>query len=43
MIGFHDKKFGLRCLREQGTVPDRYVRLVQDTYEDAITQVKTSV
>ena len=31
-----------RCLREQG-VPEKYVRLVKDTYEDARTQVKTSV
>ena len=29
-----------RCLREQG-VPERYVRLVKDTYEDARTQVTT--
>ena len=27
-----------RCLREQG-VPEKYVRLVKDTYEDARTQV----
>ena len=26
-----------RCLREQG-VPEKYVRLVKDTYEDARTQ-----
>ena len=31
-----------RCLREQD-VPEKYVRLVKDTYEDARTQVKTSV
>ena len=31
-----------RCLREQG-VPEKYVRLVKDTYEDARTQVKTSI
>ena len=31
-----------RCLREQG-VPEKCVRLVEDTYEDARTQVKTSV
>ena len=31
-----------RCLREQG-VPEKSVRLVEDTYEDARTQVKTSV
>ena len=31
-----------RCLREQG-VPGNYVRLVKDTYEDARTQIKTSV
>ena len=31
-----------RCLREQG-VPEKYVRLVKDTYEDAQTQVKTSI
>ena len=29
-----------RCLREQG-VPEKYVRLMKDTYEDARTQVKT--
>ena len=31
-----------RCLREQG-VPEKYVRLVKDTYEDGRTQVKTSI
>ena len=31
-----------RCLREQG-VPEKYVRLVKDTYEDARTQVNTSI
>ena len=31
----------LRCLREQG-VPEKYVRLMKDTYEDARTQVETS-
>ena len=31
-----------RCLREQG-VPEKYVRLVKDTYEDTRTQVKTSI
>ena len=31
-----------RCLREQG-VPEKYVRLMKDTYEDARTQVKTSI
>ena len=31
-----------RCLREQG-VPEKCVRLVKDTYEDARTQVKTSI
>ena len=31
-----------RCLREQG-IPENYVRLVKDTYEDARTQVKTSI
>ena len=31
-----------RCLREQGA-PEKYVRLVKDTYEDAQTQVKTSI
>lgn len=31
-----------RCMREQG-VPEKYVRLVKDTYEDARTQVKSSV
>ena len=31
-----------RCLREQG-VPEKYVRLMKDTYEDAQTQVKTSI
>ena len=30
------------CLREQG-VPEKYVRLLKDTYEDARTQVKTSI
>ena len=30
------------CLMEQG-VPEKYVRLVKDTYEDARTQVKTSI
>ena len=30
-----------RCLRERG-VPEKYVRLVKDTYEDARTQVNTS-
>ena len=32
----------LMCLREQG-VPEKYVRLVKDTYEDARTEVKTSI
>ena len=32
----------LMCLREQG-VPEKYVRLVKDTCEDARTQVKTSI
>ena len=31
-----------RCLREQG-VPEKYVHLVKDAYEDAGTQVKTSI
>ena len=31
-----------RCLREQG-VPEKFVRLVKDTYEDARTQVETSI
>ena len=31
-----------RCLREQG-VPEKYVRLAKDTYEDARTQVNTSI
>ena len=31
-----------RCLREQG-VPEKYVRIVIDTYADARTQVKTSI
>ena len=31
-----------RCLREQG-VDEKNVRLVKDTYEDARTQVKTSI
>ena len=31
-----------RWLREQG-VPEKYVRLVKDTYEDARTQVRTSI
>ena len=31
-----------RCLREQ-SVPEKYVRLVKYTYEDARTQVKTSI
>ena len=31
-----------RCLAEQG-VPEKYVRLVKDTYEDARTQVNTSI
>ena len=31
-----------RCLSEQG-VPEKYVRLVKDTNEDARTQVKTSI
>ena len=31
-----------RCLREQG-VPENDVRLVKNTYEDARTQVKTSI
>ena len=31
-----------RCLREQG-VPEKYVHLVKDTYEDAHKQVKTSI
>ena len=30
------------CLREQG-VPEKYVRLVKDTYEDARTQVNTGI
>ena len=30
------------CLREQG-VPEKCVRLVKDAYEDAGTQVKTSI
>ena len=32
----------LGCLREQGA-PEKYVRLLKDTYEDAQTQVKTSI
>ena len=32
----------LGCSREQG-VPEKYVRLVKDTYEDARTQVKISI
>ena len=31
-----------RCLREQD-MSDKYVRLVKDTYDDARTQVKTSI
>ena len=31
-----------RCLREQG-VPEKYVRLVKDVYDDARTQVKTRI
>ena len=31
-----------RCLRGQ-CVPEMYVRLVKDTYEDARTQVNTSI
>ena len=32
------------CLREQGEgVPEKDMRLVKDTYEDARTQVKTSI
>ena len=31
-----------RCLREQG-VPEKCVRLVKDTHEDARTQVNTSI
>ena len=31
-----------RCLRKHG-VPEKYVRLVKDTYEDARTHVKTSI
>ena len=31
-----------RCLREQG-VPEKYVHFMKDTYEDARTQVKTSI
>ena len=31
-----------RCLWEQG-VPEKYVRLLKDTYEDARTPVKTSI
>ena len=31
-----------RCLREH-SVHENYVRLVKDTYEDARTQVKTSI
>ena len=31
-----------RCLREQG-VPKKYVRLVKDTFEDARTNVNTSI
>ena len=30
------------CLREQG-VPEKYVRLTKDTYDDAQTQVKTII
>ena len=33
---------GRMCLREQG-VPEKYVRLVKDTYEDAQSHVKTSI
>ena len=40
MIGFHGRMLG-SCLRKQ-SVPERYVRLVKDTYEDARTQVKTN-
>ena len=35
------RKEVLRCLREQG-VPEKYVRIVKDTYEDARKQVNTS-
>ena len=31
-----------RCLREQG-VPEKCVRLVKNTYDDARSQVKTSI
>ena len=31
-----------RCLRDQG-VPEKYVRLMKDTYDDARTQVKTII
>ena len=31
-----------RCLREQ-SVPEKYVRPLKDTYEDARTQIKTSI
>ena len=31
-----------RCLREQG-VPEKYVRFVKNMYEDARTQVKTTM
>ena len=31
-----------RCLREKG-FPEKYVRLVKDTYEDARTQVNTRI
>ena len=38
MTRYHGRKFG----GEQG-VPEKYVRLVKDTYEDARTQVKACI
>ena len=38
MTGYHGRKFGSRCLREQ-CVHEKYVRLVKDPYEDARTLI----
>ena len=41
MTGYHGREFGgVRCSR---VFQKKYVRLVKETYEDARTQVNTSI